>query len=87
MPRALIEAMSRGCPSLGTNVGGIPELLDSQFIYSKSVVVELVKLLLRMDNEKMIDAAKRNFYKAKDFDAVILKNKRIDFYKIFAGRQ
>lgn len=87
MPRALIEAMSRGCPSLGTNVGGIPELLDSQFIYSKSVVVELVKLLLRMDNEKMIDAAKRNFNKAKDFDAVILKNKRKEFYKIFAGRQ
>jgi len=28
LPRALIEAMARGCPALGSTVGGIPELLD-----------------------------------------------------------
>jgi glycosyltransferase involved in cell wall biosynthesis len=28
LPRALIEAMARGCPCIGSNVGGIPELLD-----------------------------------------------------------
>lgn len=29
LPRALIEAMARGLPSLGTSIGGIPELLDA----------------------------------------------------------
>jgi phosphatidylinositol alpha-1,6-mannosyltransferase len=33
VPRALIEAMARGLPCLGSNVGGIPELLDSQFLF------------------------------------------------------
>src|SRR5690606_42058407 len=30
LPRALIEAMSRGLPCLGTRVGGIPELLTDE---------------------------------------------------------
>jgi glycosyltransferase involved in cell wall biosynthesis len=29
LPRSLIEAMARGCPCIGSNVGGIPELLDT----------------------------------------------------------
>ena len=28
LPRAMIEAMARGCPCVGSNVGGIPELLE-----------------------------------------------------------
>lgn len=33
LPRALIEAMSNGIPCLGSNAGGIPELLDAKFIH------------------------------------------------------
>jgi glycosyltransferase involved in cell wall biosynthesis len=28
LPRAMIEAMARGCPCIGSNIGGIPELLE-----------------------------------------------------------
>ncbi len=31
LPRALIEAMARGVPALGTAVGGIPELINAKF--------------------------------------------------------
>lgn len=31
-PRVLVEAMSKGLPCIGTNVGGIPELLDDSYI-------------------------------------------------------
>lgn len=35
VPRALIEAMARGKPCLGSDVGGIPELLDSDAIFPR----------------------------------------------------
>ena len=36
LPRAVVEAMSRGCACIGSNIGGIPELLDKKAIF-KSV--------------------------------------------------
>jgi glycosyltransferase involved in cell wall biosynthesis len=30
LPRALVEAMARGCPAIGSAAGGIPELLDAE---------------------------------------------------------
>jgi hypothetical protein len=32
LPRALVEAMARGLPAVGSAVGGIPELLDERFL-------------------------------------------------------
>jgi len=32
LPRALVEAMARALPAVGTDVGGIPELLEPQWI-------------------------------------------------------
>lgn len=32
LPRALVEAMARGLPAVGTDVGGIPELLEPRWI-------------------------------------------------------
>lgn len=32
LPRALVEAMARGLPAVGSAVGGIPELLDARWI-------------------------------------------------------
>ncbi|MHC5074071.1 MAG: glycosyltransferase, partial [Planctomycetota bacterium] len=34
MPRSLIEAMARGIPAIGSNTGGIPELLPKQALVS-----------------------------------------------------
>ena len=33
LPRALIEAMSRGCACLGSNVGGISELIEKEYLH------------------------------------------------------
>ncbi len=32
MPRSLIEAMARGLPALGSDTGGINELLDNEYL-------------------------------------------------------
>lgn len=33
MPRALLEAMTIGLPCIGTNVGGIPEVVEKSYLY------------------------------------------------------
>lgn len=35
MPRASIEAMSMGCAIIGSNVGGIPDIVSAKFIHEK----------------------------------------------------
>ena len=37
LPRAVIEAMARGLPCIGTRVGGIPELLDAARIVRRRI--------------------------------------------------
>lgn len=86
MPRALIEALSRGVPAMGTRAGGITELLYDEVLFSKRrSVKEIVKILKSLDKNTMISFAKRNFDKAKDFETFILQEKRQHFYKEFFG--
>jgi glycosyltransferase involved in cell wall biosynthesis len=33
MPRAMLEAMSVGCPVLGSTIGGIPDVLEPEFLH------------------------------------------------------
>ncbi|MEX2489690.1 MAG: glycosyltransferase [Pseudomonadales bacterium] len=48
LPRGLIEAMSRGCPALGSDHAGIPELLDPECLIEPGDSDGLAKLLLRV---------------------------------------
>ena len=83
LPRALVEAMSRGCPALGSTTGGIPELLNEKFIFRNGAVNEICDLLKKMDKEDMLEEVKRSFEKAKEYDKELLDEKRNDFYKEF----
>jgi len=83
LPRALIEAMSRGCPSLGSKVGGIPELINNDLVFQKGSVHEICELLKRMYQKVMIEEAKRNFEKAKEYDRNLLNIRRVSFFMEF----
>ena len=80
LPRALIEAMSRGCCCIGSNAGGIPELLDNDLIFRKGDVNMLIEILQRVDRYVMEQQANRNFEFVKRFDTDILNNRRRSFY-------
>jgi glycosyltransferase involved in cell wall biosynthesis len=84
LPRALIEAISRGCPCIGSNAGGIPELLDNYHIFSSGNVKELATILASFDIEKMIKQAKRNFEFSKGYAKEIIETRRNEFFKEFA---
>lgn len=85
LPRALIEAMSRGLPAFGSNVGGIPELLESQFIFSnrRKKVDEICNILLSFIKDTMKEQARRNYEEAKKYDKEIIEERRRKFFEKF----
>ena len=86
LPRAVVEAMSRGLPALGARTGGIPELLGEKYIFERKSVDGIVKLLPEITHEEMTVMAKNNFEHAKSFQKDLLEKKRFDFYAEFAAK-
>jgi glycosyltransferase involved in cell wall biosynthesis len=85
LPRALIEAMSRGLPAFGAKAGGIPELLESEYIFSnaRKNIHEICIILQLFTKEKMIMQAKRNYEEAKKYDRGIIEERRRQFLMEF----
>ncbi|MDE6142352.1 MAG: glycosyltransferase family 4 protein, partial [Bacilli bacterium] len=61
LPRALVEAMSRACPAVGSNAGGIPELLEEKVIFKKKNVKQIVNILENIDKETLVELSKHSF--------------------------
>ncbi len=83
LPRAVIEAMSCGLPCMGTDLAGIPELLNEKVLFRKKDVSALTEMLASMDKETMTALARENFEKAKQYDVTVLKERRQKFYQEF----
>lgn len=87
LPRAVIEAMSCAVPCMGSDVAGIPELLDKKYIFTRKRNIEnqIAKMLLEQNEESLKEQALRNFEEAKKYDATTLNNRRTDFLKMFVS--
>lgn len=81
LPRALIEAMSRGVPAFGAKTAGIPELLESEFIFSnsKNNIKEICRILKKYDKNTMHNQAIRNYKEAQKYDKELIEGRRSDF--------
>ncbi len=81
LPRSVIEAMSRGCPVIGTEAGGIPELLQKELIIKKKDYKDLaIKIEKLLNDKKMMEKiAKENFEEAKKYNKSLLNEKRRKF--------
>ena len=90
MPRALIEAMSRGLAACGSSAGGIPELLDESFIFSNSrgEVEEITALLLKLKSPELRrEQAIRNFEEAKLYESEKNNERRQSIFVKFLNEQ
>lgn len=85
MPRSLIEAMSRGCPCIASNAGGMPELLEKEFIFPKGNYNKLVEILLNTPQNELIEQGKRNKNFTIQFSPKEINKKRLEFYQEFQG--
>lgn len=82
LPRTIIEAMARGLGCIASNVGGIPELLDNDFLVNPGNVEELTNKIYNLLQPKtdIESIAIRNINKAKEYHYDILNARRIEFY-------
>jgi glycosyltransferase involved in cell wall biosynthesis len=84
LPRALVEAMSRACPSLGSASGGIPELLNKEFIFKDGDTKDICEIIKKLVYRKLLlDEAVRSFEKSKEFEKHLLNERRNVFYAEF----
>lgn len=83
LPRAVVEAMSLACPVIGSNVGGIPELISQDMLFKKKDSNQLANIIENLTKEKLIIEAMNNFGKAKEFEDKKLKKIRSTFYSSF----
>ncbi len=88
LPRALIEAMSQGCPALGAAAGGIVELLPAAELVTPGDDGALAELLVARltDTDWMARSAARNWERAQAFDPAILSPRRDAFWREFCRR-
>jgi glycosyltransferase involved in cell wall biosynthesis len=82
LPRSMIEAMARGLPCLGTNVGGIPELLPAEDRVAANDACALAGLIgqVIVNPERMNLMAARNLRKASEYEETNLRLRRNELY-------
>ena len=83
LPRVVIEAMARGLPCVASDVGGIPELLEDEFLARPGDVEELAERIEYMlgRTEDIGWIVKRNCEKSKEYKHNVLNLRRIEFYE------
>lgn len=82
LPRALIEAMATGLPCLSSNVDGIPELLEKEYLFDYNDVEGFASKILEVvsSGEILRQMGIKNINKAKEYESSILFNRRKTFY-------
>jgi glycosyltransferase involved in cell wall biosynthesis len=82
LPRALIEAMARALPCIGTAIGGIPELLPADDLVPPNDVEALAARVSAVVREpaRLGAMSARNLARAREFRDSVLRERRDRFY-------
>jgi glycosyltransferase involved in cell wall biosynthesis len=83
LPRAMIEAMARGLPCIGSSVGGIPELLAAEDMVpanDASALAQKIREVLA-DPGRLARMSVRNLEKASQYSLDVLSCRRVRFYR------
>ena len=82
LPRAALEAMARGLPCIGSDVGGFPEILPPDAIVPVNDVAALADCLIRLSNNpaRLAEMSAANLKRAADFHAEKLAVRQTAYY-------
>jgi glycosyltransferase involved in cell wall biosynthesis len=82
LPRALVEAMARGLPCLGTPVGGIPELLPPEALVRRHPAAFAARIReVAARPELLAEMSRRNLERARDYHERKLQPQRERFHR------
>lgn len=83
LPRAMIEAMARGVPCLGTRVGGIPDLLSPGELVPPGDAAALMTKMTELlsDSARLTALSRENISKARSYAREVLRPRRRAFYE------
>jgi glycosyltransferase involved in cell wall biosynthesis len=81
LPRAMIEAMARALPCLGSSVGGVPELLPAEDLVPPDDALALANKICEVlaDPDRMARMSARNLEKSREYGEA-LDQRRHAFY-------
>jgi glycosyltransferase involved in cell wall biosynthesis len=88
LPRAMVEAMARGLPCIGSRVGGITELLpleDTVPVGDPGALANAIQTVLR-DPKRLERMSERNLATASEYRADVLRARRIAVYRYLRDR-
>jgi len=83
LPRALLEAMSRGCIAVGVRTGGIPELLSEPWLVPRNDWQGIAELFEHLLDHDLVSLVRNNVETASRYRFDILERRRQEFYDDF----
>jgi glycosyltransferase involved in cell wall biosynthesis len=83
LPRAMIEAMARGLPCIGSRVGGIPELLAPEDMVEAGDDLGLALKIdeLVADHARLAQMGERNLARARSFARELIQPRKLEFFR------
>jgi glycosyltransferase involved in cell wall biosynthesis len=87
-PRAMIEAMARGLPCIGSDAGGIPELLPPDCIVPRGDATALAEKIAAIygDQDRLAYMSASNLTRARDYHDSVLDIRREAFLRHVRSR-
>lgn len=83
LPRAMLEAMARGLPCIGSTVGGIPQLLPPEDMVPPGDADALARKIAQVleSPERMAAMSRRNLARSQSYRVELLAVRRNAFYR------
>ncbi len=83
LPRAMVEAMARSLPCIGTTVGGIPELLPPEDLVPPGDAAALAEKIREVvcSPARLLAMSERNLARAQDYREEVLAERRRAFFE------
>lgn len=82
LPRSVVEAISRSLPCIGSNAGGIPEVIKPELVYdNKGNRVKSIACILRsLDKASLKNHAEYSYIKSREFQTDYLNKIRNEIF-------